>query len=514
MAASSFLTFLTLMIALCCGPCLAAFFYNQSASIIPTHDEGCVHLPIIHSTKLRPHEKRGVQLQLANKSDVAYYAQLSIGTPPQPVFVQLDTGSFELWVNPDCDTVSGSDAVFCDRIGFYDVNRSSTVTQMGTNKTLRYGIGSANITYVRDTITLAGSTTALEDVQFGVATSSEDAFSGILGIGYGNGIATRYPNFVDQLYDQNATRVKAYTLALGSKEAEEGVIVFGGVDTSKFAGPLTMLPIIPAEQSPDKVPRFWVNMTSITFGIDSGRQPYEGSNIPVFLDSGSTMTLLPPNLTADIARDFGSPVPDDNGFFRVDCAFTEMEGTVDFSFDGGLVVKVPYKEMIREVEGNSGNKACFLGITPSSSFTLLGDTFLRSAYTVFDLENDAIWMTQAANCGSTPAALRNVNDLETLRGACGLTNAGVVTDGSSTGAAGGSSSTGNAGSGAGVGSGAGTGSPFEQPSSATAGSGSGSSSPGSTGVSQTSGVLGGRSLQSSSSWSLTMGLSIFVGVII
>lgn len=314
---------------------------------------------------------------------ITYRSPVSIGTPPQPVFVQLDTGSFELWVNPDCDTVTGSDAAFCDRIGFYDVSRSSSVTRMGTTKTLRYGIGSANITYVRDTITLAGSTTALQDVQFGVATSSEDAFSGILGIGYGNGVATRYPNFVDQLRDQNATRVKAYTLALGSKEAEEGVIVFGGVDTSKFAGPLTKLPIIPAQQSPDKVPRFWVNMTSITFNSATGNQPYEGSNIPVFLDSGSTMTLLPLNLTSDIARDFGSPFPDENGFFRVDCAFTEMEGTVDFAFGGGLMVKVPYKEMIREVQGNP-NKACFLGITPSDSFTLLGDTFLRSAYSMYN----------------------------------------------------------------------------------------------------------------------------------
>ena len=77
-------------------------------------------MPIIHSTNVDYFPKRGVQLQLANRSDVAYYAQLSIGTPPQPVFVQLDTGSFELWVNPDCNTVSGADAAFCDRIGFYD----------------------------------------------------------------------------------------------------------------------------------------------------------------------------------------------------------------------------------------------------------------------------------------------------------------------------------------------------------------------------------------------------------
>lgn len=381
MAAPSLFSSFALLLALCHGG-----FAAQSPSIA-THDQGCIHLPIIHSTNVNYFTKRGVQLQLANRSDVAYYAQLSIGTPPQPVFVQLDTGSFELWVNPDCNTVTGADASFCDRTGFYDTSKSSTVNSLGTSKTLRYGIGSANISYVKDTITLAGSTTSLKDVQFGVATSSQDAFSGILGIGYGNGIATRYPNFVDQLKDQNATRVKAYTLALGSKESQEGVIVFGGVDTSKFSGTLTKLPVIPAAKAPDKVPRFWVDMKSITFqsppgaGNTAGSQSrtYELSNIPAFLDSGSTMTLLPPNLTAEIGRDFGSPSPDENGFFRVDCAFTEMNGTVDFAFDG-VTIKVPYKEMIREVPGSP--PACFLGITPSDNFVLLGDTFLRSAYSM------------------------------------------------------------------------------------------------------------------------------------
>lgn len=306
---------------------------------------------------------------------------VSLGTPPQPVFVQLDTGSFELWVNPDCTTVSGGDAVFCQRAGRYESTASSTATSLGTTRTLRYGIGAANISYFTDTISLAGSPMSLQDVQFGVATASVDAFSGILGIGYGKGIATRYPNFVDQLREQNATRVKAYTLALGSKDAQEGVIVFGGVDTSKFAGKLTKLPILPAAQAPDGVPRFWVDMQALSITPPNGvTTVYEGSSMPVFLDSGSTMTLLPANLTAAVARDFGAESPDSNGFYMIDCALTALNGTLDFVFDG-VTVKVPYKELTREVA--STPPSCFLGIMASDRFTLLGDTFLRSAYSMF-----------------------------------------------------------------------------------------------------------------------------------
>lgn len=313
-------------------------------------------------------------------SSAADHLAVSIGTPPQPVYVQVDTGSFELWVNPDCTTVSGSDAVFCERAGRYDASESSTATSLGTSRTLRYGIGAANISYFTDNISLAGSAMALQDVQFGVATSSEDAFSGILGIGYGKGIGTGYPNFVDQLWEQNVTRVKAYTLALGNKDSEEGVIVFGGVDTSKFAGRLARLPVIPRAQSPDGVPRFWVEMKSLSLTRPNGlNTAYDGASIPVFLDSGSTMTLLPANLTTAIARDFGAQAPDASGFYRIDCALAALNGTLDFVFDG-VTVKVPYKELTREVA--SDPPSCFLGIVASDRFTLLGDTFLRSAYSM------------------------------------------------------------------------------------------------------------------------------------
>ncbi|KAK1774781.1 aspartic peptidase domain-containing protein [Copromyces sp. CBS 386.78] len=422
-----------------------------------TAGDGCVHLPIIHSTNMDHFARRGIQLALNNRSDVAYYAQLEIGTPPQTVYTQLDTGSFELWVNPDCTTLSSpSDSLFCQRIGHYNPSSSSTAIPLGgTTKTLHYGIGSATISYVTDVVSLAGATSSLpllKKVQFGIATSSKDAFSGILGIGYGEGLATKYPNFIDQLYAQNVTKVKAYTLALGSKSAKEGTIVFGGVDTSKFSGRLAKIPVIPAKESPDGVPRFWVHMNGISLTPPKGsggtaKYIYEGSQIPAFLDSGSTMTILPPKLASRIAKDFGSsPEPDGNGFFQVGCEYVGMNGTVDFEFVAGtgtgtgtgsgsgqdegngngngkkvtVTVRVPYKEMIREVVGEGDAKTCFLGVVGSESFTLLGDTFLRSAYAVFDLQTHSIWLTQASSCGSTPAALKDVTDLERVVGKCAV----------------------------------------------------------------------------------------------
>lgn len=309
---------------------------------------------------------------------------VNIGTPAQQVYVQLDTGSFELWVNPTCSGLSFSDATFCEATGSYQVSESSTSVTTNLGKTLTYGIGSANITYVKDSISLPGAATAMTNVQFGVSRSSVDEFSGILGIGYGMGKTTTYPNFVDQLALQNQTSVKAFSVGLGSKSEQEGAIVFGGVDTSKFAGKLATLPIIPAAQSPDGVPRYWVSMNNMSLTPPNGvTRTYANTSMDVFFDTGATLTLLPPDLADAIGKDFGASGADSDGYYQVDCSLNDILGTVNFAFNG-VTIKVPYSEFIRETTSGA-ETTCVLGITGSDSFVLLGDTFLRSAYGTFGL---------------------------------------------------------------------------------------------------------------------------------
>lgn len=60
-------------------------------------------------------------------------------------------------MNPECSSVSERDATFCEAVGYYDAALSSTSSEAPGNQTLRYGIGAANITYVRDSIGLPGS---------------------------------------------------------------------------------------------------------------------------------------------------------------------------------------------------------------------------------------------------------------------------------------------------------------------------------------------------------------------
>ncbi|KAI1811281.1 eukaryotic aspartyl protease [Poronia punctata] len=383
-----------------------------------------VKLPVVHSTNQQVfskvyQNKRDVStVPLAKRADVAYYARLNIGSPPQPVYVQLDTGSFELWVNPDCSNLKGmSEVRFCRAVGQYDPSSSSTSAELTTGKILKYGIGSAYIRYVTDTIGLAGTDTILKDVQFGVAIETVDEFAGILGIGHGENITIRYRNMVDQLAAQGATNTKAFSLALGSKDEQEGVIVFGGLDTSKFAGTLQTQPIIAAKHSPDGVQRYWIDMASLTLVPPSGEPvEYINTTMTVFLDSGSTLTLLPTELADTIAADFGAGPANELGFYTVDCDLNNQPGMLDFGFNG-VTIHVPYRELVREVLTDAGVE-CFLGISPSTKFSLLGDTMLRSAYAVFDQTNSAIHLAQYTNCGSNEREITANTNFTATTGDC------------------------------------------------------------------------------------------------
>ncbi|KAI1114632.1 aspartic peptidase domain-containing protein [Nemania sp. NC0429] len=383
-----------------------------------------VKLPVVHSTNRQAFAKayEGKEaiaaVPLAKRADVAYYAKLNIGTPPQPIFVQLDTGSFELWVNPDCATLEGSSNVrFCRAAGHYDPSSSSSAVGLSLTKSLRYGIGGANIRYVLDTVGLAGTDALLQDVQFGVAFDTVDEFSGILGIGHGENVTIPYKNVIDQLADQGVTHTKAFSLALGSKSEQEGVIIFGGLDKAKFAGTLQTQPILPAIDAPDGVPRYWINMQSLSITPPGGNtRQYPNASMAVFLDSGATLTLLPTRLANAIAADFGADATDSNGFFAVDCKFNSQSGTLNFGF-AGVTIRVPYREIVREIRTAYGFE-CYLGISPSEDFVLLGDTVLRSVYAIFDQTNNAIHMAQYSNCGSNEKEITAQTDFSNVRGDC------------------------------------------------------------------------------------------------
>jgi hypothetical protein len=88
----------------------------------------------------------------------------------------------------------------------------------------------------------------MEKVVFGVGQGSQELAFGIAGVGHGKGVNLKYNNLIDELFDQNITQSKAFSVALGSQRTNNsGTVIFGGVDTKKFTGQLTQLQNLPPQ---------------------------------------------------------------------------------------------------------------------------------------------------------------------------------------------------------------------------------------------------------------------------
>ncbi|RYP45628.1 hypothetical protein DL768_008065 [Monosporascus sp. mg162] len=379
-----------------------------------------VSMGIGKAKRLPPLHKRTILQELHNNlTGGGYYAEVSVGTPPQTVRLVVDTGSSDVWVldsNADLCTSRRMQEVYgggC--IATFDPSESSTYTALSDAPfQIAYLDGSgANGTYFEDHINISG--TEIESLQMGLAEEAT-INSGLLGIGYSTNVAATdpYPTIIDLLERQGLIALRAYSLWLNAYTADMGTILFGGVDTEKFVGELIAVPILPDSRTGDYY-AFAVALSSLVLNYtDGSTDPIIQQPVPVILDSGTTLTYLPTPITDNIYSALGA-VDDTRytGLVYIDCAYLRNESglTFDFQFGGpsGPLVRVPVNEVVLDnvqqyVEmGLSdlpdmpfADDVCSFGIHPGDQdIYLLGDTFLRSAYVVYDLENHQVAMAQA-----------------------------------------------------------------------------------------------------------------------
>ncbi|KAL8898416.1 MAG: hypothetical protein Q9207_006711 [Kuettlingeria erythrocarpa] len=342
-----------------------------------------------------------INTALLNNDDLQYLANITVGTPPQQFIVQIDTGSSDLWIPSELS----------------DLCRTQDCRQTGAYWEISYGDSSQYAGVIaQDTITIGD--TALENASFALVTQSAnvpfgggDGFTtnGVWGISFDASQADvvidgnrPYVGIVGLMKQEGFISRMAYSLWLNDPDAAVGSILFGGLDTDKFTPPLIGVPIVPTSRS-SSVSAMNVEFTSLTLNA-GGETAVVQDNVvrSAILDSGTTITILPTDLANTFLRFFGA-VTDPNipqPLVSCDLARSDAEFVYQFGGSSGPKISVPVTDLIEpHIEGllfENGSPACLLGVQGAEiDFLLLGDTFLRSAYVVYDLESRQIAMAQA-----------------------------------------------------------------------------------------------------------------------
>lgn len=340
-----------------------------------------------------------------------YYANISIGTPPQDLSVQIDTGSSDLWV-PSVQAAMCNDASLGGCAGgAFNQSQSSTFVVVEQNQfNISYvdGTGSSG-DYFEDILTIGGGT--IKNFEMGLALDTSIGV-GIMGIGYNiseanvdTGNRTIYPNLPFAMADAGLINANAYSLWLNDLDATTGSVLFGGIDTKKYTGDLIAVEVYPTEGR--QVTSFTVAFTSLSATSSSGSDQLTPSGYAqaAVLDSGTTITLLPNDVIDAVFAELGASVSDKLGVPVVPCSLANNPGTLNYGFggSGGPTIKVAMSQLVTPLGSSSGEDLtnakgetlCELGIQAAGTLPVLfGDTFLRSAYVVYDLDNNQIALAQ------------------------------------------------------------------------------------------------------------------------
>lgn len=233
---------------------------------------------------------------------------------------------------------------------------------------------------------------------------------GVMGIGYDtnespdplavNGV---YPSALDQMKQQGIINRRAYSLYLNELNATTGAVIFGGIDSTKYSGDLVGLPL---QLGPEgKQTEFYVTLTSVSFTDHTGavnQLTGQGFAQSALLDSGTSATLINNEIFEQLANGFGA-VSLGEGTSAVPCDYANSNATVNYQFGGpgGPTISVPVSQVIGtkyyDASGFSDpSGGCDFGFGPPiDGVVILGDTFLRSAYAVFDIDNNQAALAQA-----------------------------------------------------------------------------------------------------------------------
>ena len=308
-------------------------------------------------------------------TDYSYFAEVQLGSNAKTLYMLLDTGASNTWVmGPDCTSPA------CSTHLSYGPNDSTSLVESSNAFTIGYGTGDVSGHVITDTFTMAGMTVTLT---FGSASTVSDNFAnwpmdGLLGLGRFNSSVMQGNSYIQAITNLKTLPTVLFGVSL-SRTADgttDGEIAFGAPDPAKFRGSISYSPMEPGQQGWE-VPVDDMAVAGKPLGL-TGNQ--------AFIDTGTTYMLIP---ASDAQTLFGQ-VPgsvNSGDYWNIPCD-TTIEIAVVFQ---GVSFNISPEDYVGDPQGNNLCQSHIIGHAAlGDNQWLLGDTFMKNVYTVFDADQARI----------------------------------------------------------------------------------------------------------------------------
>ena len=316
-------------------------------------------------------------------TDFSYFALVEFGSSNTPLYMLLDTGAATTWVmGPTCTSPP------CKIHNTFGPGDSTTFQQTSNAFSIAYGSGAVSGTYGTDTLSMAGFKL---NMTFGIANVTSNDFNsfpidGLLGLAQAD---SGTPTFLNALISSKVLKSNIFGISINrnSDGPNTGEINFGAPDTSKFEGSLNYVDVSSNASGDWAIPLDNAGAGSKEAGI-TGRIAY--------IDTGTSYIFCPPaDCPAFYAQIPGSKLSSDGETWTVPCT-TAI--SISFTF-GGTAYNVSPKDWVGPMVNGVCTSNVFGHVVITGAW-LLGDTFLKNVYSVFDADKSRVGKRTRPRLGS------------------------------------------------------------------------------------------------------------------
>ncbi|KAI0110681.1 acid protease [Hypoxylon sp. NC0597] len=322
----------------------------------------------------------GLVTNTPEANDVEYLSPVNIGG--QTLNLDFDSGSSDLWV---FNTQLSNAATQGHTV--FDPTQSKTFQLMqGASFQISYGDGSGAAGNVgTDTVDIGGATVTGQAVELATAVSRsfvEDTNNnGLLGLAFSQ-LNTVQPAPQKTFFDNVKSSLAEPLFTADLRAQAAGAYEFGAIDTSKFTGAMTWVPV-------NTTDGFW-QFTSEQFAIDGGQPQTSTAGAQAIADTGTTLLLADPAVAqAYYAQVDGAVDDQQQGGFTFPCNAQLPDLQLDV---GGNMATVKGTDInFAQVD----DQTCFGGLqaTPAG-LQVYGDIFFKSNFVAFNGGNNSLGFAQ------------------------------------------------------------------------------------------------------------------------